>query len=77
MHSEAQTIARLKSMVFLIEEALRIADEGDNAMLGAKLSDCIDCLHTALAEAAKAGHAAAGTSNGTAPLPEGQASLSI
>jgi hypothetical protein len=28
MHSEAQAIARLKSMVFLIEEALRIADEG-------------------------------------------------
>lgn len=48
MQSEAQTIARLKSMVFLIEEALRIADEGDNALVGAKLSDCIDCLHRAL-----------------------------
>lgn len=48
MHSEAQTIARLKSMVFLIEEALRIADEGDNPLVGAKLSDCIDCLQTAL-----------------------------
>jgi hypothetical protein len=50
MHSEAQTIARLKSMVFLIEEALRIADEGDDALLGAKLSDCIDCVYGALAE---------------------------
>lgn len=50
MHSEAQTIARLKSMVFLIEEALRIADEGDNPLVGAKLSDCIDCLQRALAE---------------------------
>ena len=48
MHSKVQTIARLKSMVFLIEEALRIADEGDNALLGAKLSDCIDNLQTAL-----------------------------
>lgn len=50
MQNKAQTIARLKSMVFLIEEALRIADEGENAMLGAKLSDCIDCLHASLAE---------------------------
>lgn len=50
MQNKAQTIARLKSMVFLVEEALRIADEGENAMLGAKLSDCIDCLHTSLAE---------------------------
>ena len=48
MHSEAQTIARLKSMVFLVEEALRIADEGDNPLLGAKLSDCIDCIKNAL-----------------------------
>lgn len=50
MQNKAQTIARLKSMVFLVEEALRIADEGENAMLGAKLSDCIDCLHASLAE---------------------------
>ncbi len=50
MYGEAQTIARLKSMVFLIEEALRIADEGDNPLVGAKLSDCIDCLQGALAE---------------------------
>ncbi|WP_380779347.1 hypothetical protein [Sphingomonas sp. R86520] len=50
MHSEAQTIARLKSMVFLIEEALRIADEGNDALLGAKLSDCIDCVYAELAE---------------------------
>lgn len=48
MHSKAQTIARLKSMAFLVEEALRIADEGDDALLGAKLSDCLDCLQTAL-----------------------------
>ncbi|MES2419896.1 MAG: hypothetical protein V4595_01220 [Pseudomonadota bacterium] len=48
MHNKVQAIARLKSMVFLIEEALRIADEGDSALLGAKLSDCIDCLQSAL-----------------------------
>lgn len=48
MQSKVQTIARLKSMVFLLEEALRIADEGDNALLGAKLSDCIDCLEGSL-----------------------------
>ena len=48
MQSEAQTVARLRSMVFLIEEALRIADEGDNPLLGAKLSECIDCIVAAL-----------------------------
>ncbi|MCP8891269.1 hypothetical protein [Sphingomonas faeni] len=60
MHSKAQTIARLKSMAFLVEEALRIADEGDDALLGAKLSDCLDCLRVALEQigvrAAQAGH---------------------
>lgn len=50
MQSEAQTVARLRSMVFLIEEALRIADEGENPLLGAKLSDCIDCIELALEE---------------------------
>lgn len=50
MQSGPQAIARLKSMVFLIEEAMRIADEGDNPLFGAKLSDCIDCLQTALDE---------------------------
>jgi hypothetical protein len=50
MQSEAQMVARLRSMVFLIEEALRIADEGDNPLLGAKLSDCIDCVEMAIAE---------------------------
>lgn len=48
MQSEAQAVARLRSMVFLLEEALRIADEGDSALLGAKISDCIDCLESAL-----------------------------
>lgn len=48
MQSEAQTVARLRSMIFLLEEALRIADEGDNALLGAKISDCIDSLESAL-----------------------------
>ncbi|MEG3164190.1 hypothetical protein U1701_06250 [Sphingomonas sp. PB2P19] len=48
MHSEAQRVARLRSMVFLIEEALRIADEGDNPLLGAKLSDCIDSIECEL-----------------------------
>jgi hypothetical protein len=48
MQSEVQTVARLRSMVFLIEEALRIADEGDNPLLGAKLADCIDCIESAL-----------------------------
>lgn len=50
MHDDAHTIARLKSMIFLIEEALRIADEGDTPLVGAKLSDCIDCLQRALSE---------------------------
>lgn len=50
MVGDAQTIARLKSMLFLVEEALRIADEGESAMLGAKLSDCIDCLHVELSQ---------------------------
>ncbi|TCP96638.1 hypothetical protein C8J46_10813 [Sphingomonas sp. PP-F2F-A104-K0414] len=54
MHSKAQAVARLKSMVFLIEEALRIADEGDNPLFGAKLSDCIDCLQSALDEISSA-----------------------
>ncbi|MCK8455339.1 MULTISPECIES: hypothetical protein [Sphingomonas] len=52
MHNEPQAIARLKSMVFLIEEAMRIADQGDNPLFGAKLSDCIDCLQSALDEIA-------------------------
>lgn len=52
MQNEPQAIARLKSMVFLIEEAMRIADEGDNPLFGAKLSDCIDCLQSALDEIA-------------------------
>ena len=55
MQSEAQTVARLRSMVFLIEEALRIADEGDNPLLGAKLSDCIDCIESAIDEHAVRG----------------------
>jgi len=54
MHSKAQAVARLKSMVFLIDEALRIADEGDNPLFGAKLSDCIDCLQGALDEISSA-----------------------
>ncbi len=48
MQSEAQTVARLRSMIFLIEEALRLADEGDDPLLGAKLSDCIDSIETVL-----------------------------
>lgn len=48
MQSEAQTIARLRSMVFLIEEALRLADEGEDPLLGAKLSDCIDSIEAVL-----------------------------
>lgn len=50
MQSEAQMVARLRSMVFLLEEALRIADEGDDPLLGAKLSDCIDSIETLLRE---------------------------
>ncbi len=48
MQNEAQTVARLRSMIFLIEEALRLADEGDDPLLGAKLSDCIDSIETVL-----------------------------
>lgn len=50
MQSEAQTVARLRSMVFLIEEALRLADEGEDPLLGAKLSDCIDSIEAVLQE---------------------------
>lgn len=50
MQSDVQTIARLRSMVFLIEEALRLADEGDDPLLGAKLSECIDAIETVLRE---------------------------
>jgi hypothetical protein len=48
MHEEAQAIARLTSMVLLVQEALRIADEGDHSLISAKLSDCLDCLKRAL-----------------------------
>lgn len=77
MHSEAQTIARLKSMAFLIEEALRIADEGDNAMLGAKLSDCIDCLHAALTELDGGANSASVSDTSASPLQTDLTPLSI
>ncbi len=48
MQDDVRTVARLRSMMFLVSEALRIADEGDNPLLGAKLSDCIDCIEGAL-----------------------------
>ncbi len=77
MHSEAQTIARLKSMAFLIEEALRIADEGDNAMLGAKLSDCIDCVHAALTELDDGANSASVSDTSASPLQTDLTALSI
>jgi hypothetical protein len=49
MHEEAQAIARLTSMALLVQEALRIADKGDHSLIGAKLSDCLDTLNSALA----------------------------
>ncbi|KHA64738.1 conserved hypothetical protein [Sphingomonas sp. T1] len=48
MQSYAQTVARLRSMAFLLEEALRIADEGGNALVGAKISDCVDWIEQEL-----------------------------
>ncbi|MDY0968946.1 MULTISPECIES: hypothetical protein [Sphingomonas] len=35
-------------MAFLLEEALRIADEGGNALVGAKISDCVDWIEQEL-----------------------------
>ena len=48
MQSYAQTVARLRSMACLLEEALRIADEGGNALVGAKISDCVDWIEQEL-----------------------------
>lgn len=75
MHSKVQTIARLKSMVFLVEEALRIADEGDSAILGAKLSDCIDYLQISLVKIES--QAGIGRRIIEDPLPAAPASLAI
>ena len=77
MHTEAQTIARLKSMVFLVEEALRIADEGDNPLLGAKLSDCIDCLVSALAQVRSESDDVPASTEANAALPNDAIILSI
>ena len=51
MQGYAQTVARLNSMKFLLQEALRIADEGGSALVGAKISDCVDWIEQELASA--------------------------
>lgn len=48
MQGYAQTVARLRSMLFLLEESLRIADEGGHALVGAKVSDCIGTIQQEL-----------------------------
>lgn len=42
MASRPEQIARLRCVSFLIEEALRMADEGDMAVVAAKLSEAND-----------------------------------
>ncbi len=42
--------ARLKSVAYLLTEALRISDEGQRPVVGAKIADCIDCVHRELAD---------------------------
>jgi hypothetical protein len=42
MTNRPQQIARLRCVSFLIEEALRMADEGDMAVVAAKLSEAND-----------------------------------
>ena len=42
MTNRPQQIARLRCVSFLIEEALRMADEGDMAVIAAKLSEAND-----------------------------------
>lgn len=42
MTTRPQQIARLRCVSFLIEEALRMADEGDMAVVAAKLSEAND-----------------------------------
>ena len=64
MQGYAQTVARLNSMKFLLQEALRIADEGGSALVGAKISDCVDWIEQELvsAEAADSVRALSGCS---------------
>jgi len=42
-------IARLKAVQNLLFEALRVTDEGPHELIGAKISDCMDCTATELA----------------------------
>lgn len=42
MASRPEQIARMRCVSFLIEEALRMADEGDMAVVAAKLSEAND-----------------------------------
>jgi len=69
MQAYAQTVARLKSMTFLLEEAMRIADEGGNALLGAKISDCVDWLDQEMQTAGAAARARAERDGTTRPQP--------
>lgn len=49
MHGYARVVAQLRSMTFLLEEALRIADEGGHALIGAKICDSITTIEHQLA----------------------------
>lgn len=42
--------ARLKSIAYLLGEALRISDEGRSPIVGAKIADCMDCVGRELAD---------------------------
>lgn len=41
--------ARLKTLAYLLREALRVADEGRSPVVGAKIADCMDCVDRELA----------------------------
>lgn len=43
MPHRENAIARLTSLQYLLGEALRVSDDGDCPILGAKISDCLDC----------------------------------
>lgn len=42
--------ARLKSIAYLLGEALRISDDGRSPVVGAKIADCMDCVNRELAD---------------------------
>lgn len=43
-------VARLKTVAYLLREALRVADEGRLPVVGAKIAECIDRVGRELAD---------------------------